>query len=153
MDDIDSFHCSCIFTFFDFLMVTRWTPGTCFIPSFCVALRLLRSDRLCLLRPVVPTFAKGHSHTLHKKYYPRLRRRLHSTRSRRRHRPHPGHRRTSVHETREHQQIGHLHKPLFFGWIHDFLLHHLRIRHSVRSCGETKQSVTIKPTRRQDDGK
>lgn len=35
-------------TFLDFLMVTRETPCTCFMPSFCIALRDFFSLRLCL---------------------------------------------------------------------------------------------------------
>lgn len=31
-------------------MVTRVTPGTAFMPSFCTALRLFFSERLCLPR-------------------------------------------------------------------------------------------------------
>lgn len=37
-------------TFLCFLMVTRWTPGTGFIPSFCIAFRLFFSLRLCFAR-------------------------------------------------------------------------------------------------------
>jgi hypothetical protein len=38
-------------TFLLFLMVTRVTPGTGFMPSFCIALRLFFSERDCLPRP------------------------------------------------------------------------------------------------------
>ncbi len=37
-------------TFFDFLMVTRETPGTGFMPSFCIAFRDFFSLRLCFPR-------------------------------------------------------------------------------------------------------
>ena len=37
--------------FFDFLIVTRSTPGTGFMPSFCIALRDFFSLRLCLEEP------------------------------------------------------------------------------------------------------
>ncbi len=39
-------------TFFDFLMVTRETPGTGFMPSFCIAFRDFFSLRLCFPRSV-----------------------------------------------------------------------------------------------------
>ena len=37
-------------TFLLFLMVTRCTPSTPFMPSFCIAFRAFFSDRLCLPR-------------------------------------------------------------------------------------------------------
>lgn len=42
-------------TFLLFLMVTRETSVTGFIPSFCIAFRLFFSPRLCLLLPGVPS--------------------------------------------------------------------------------------------------
>ena len=41
-------------TFLLFLIVTRDTPGTGFMPSFCIAFLLFFSDRLCLPRPPGP---------------------------------------------------------------------------------------------------
>jgi hypothetical protein len=46
-------------TFLLFLMVTREMPGTGFMPSFCMALRLFFSDRLCLLLEGVPSSASA----------------------------------------------------------------------------------------------
>jgi hypothetical protein len=37
-----------LLTFLLFLMVTRDTPGTGFMPSFCIAFLLFFSERLCL---------------------------------------------------------------------------------------------------------
>ena len=54
------------------------------------------------------------------------------------------HSRVTVRETDKRQQGGHLHKTLFFCGIRDLVLRHLCIRHSVRSCGETQQSVGMK---------
>jgi hypothetical protein len=42
-------------TFLLFLIVTRETSVTGFIPSFCIAFRLFFSPRLCLLLPGVPS--------------------------------------------------------------------------------------------------
>ncbi len=39
-------------TFLLFLIVTRDTLGTGFMPSFCIAFLLFFSERLCLPRPV-----------------------------------------------------------------------------------------------------
>lgn len=51
-------------TFLLFLMVTRMTPGTGFMPSFCIALRLFFSERLCLPRPEPSSSARrGHRKT------------------------------------------------------------------------------------------
>ena len=38
-------------------MVTRETPGTCFMPSFCIAFLLFFSDRLCFPLEGVPSSA------------------------------------------------------------------------------------------------
>ena len=43
-----------VLTFLLFLIVTRETPGTGFMPSFCIAFLLFFSDRLCLPRPPGP---------------------------------------------------------------------------------------------------
>mmetsp|Transcript_9148 Transcript_9148/g.33417 ORF Transcript_9148/g.33417 Transcript_9148/m.33417 type:complete len:250 (+) Transcript_9148:310-1059(+) len=47
--------------FLDFLIVTRMTPGTGFIPSFSIALRLFFSLRLCLGLPSSPSSSSSSS--------------------------------------------------------------------------------------------
>jgi hypothetical protein len=69
-------------TFFDFLMVTRETPGTGFMPSFCIAFRDFFSLRLCFPR-MEPSSAEGayifwvaslssHDHRIRTSSVPRL---------------------------------------------------------------------------------
>ena len=54
-------------TFLLFLIVTLETPGTGFIPSFCMAFLLFFSDLLCFPREGVPSSAHHrvsfHSHS------------------------------------------------------------------------------------------
>ena len=49
-----TFYPGSVLTFLLFLIVTRETPGTGFMPSFCIAFLLFFSDRLCLPRPPGP---------------------------------------------------------------------------------------------------